>query len=211
MGSNTPTYSANDALNLSHSHKSITVTVICNYTVRSHTLPLAEPQRAHDAVVTLTYIYNAREHCMPYRPSSPTSCKTWVCMFDYQIMLLGHTVCGVFVTKLWRAELTGFLRLLLAKRQTWMCVYVYVCLSGHRQSREGHRNCRGSGPLPQNTGKCVTAVSVCTAKQLKQHILHARANREHYFVCSECQHQRKKHCYLQHLIKSCCPMWDAML
>lgn len=32
-----------------HSHKSITVTVICNYTVRSHTLPLAEPQSVHDA------------------------------------------------------------------------------------------------------------------------------------------------------------------
>lgn len=35
VGSNPPTYAA---LNLSHTHKSIIVTVICNYTVPSHSL-----------------------------------------------------------------------------------------------------------------------------------------------------------------------------
>lgn len=152
---------------------------------------------------------------MPYRPSSPTSCKTWVCVFGYQIMLLSHTVCGVFVTKLWGAELTGFLWLLLAKRQTWMCVY--VCLSGHRQSREGHRNCRGSGPLPQNTGKCVTAVSV--APQSNWNNTFYMQEQTMNIILSAVNvsiREKKKHCYLQHLIKSCCPqgfalMWDAML
>ncbi len=56
VGSIPPTYSPNDALNLSHahthSHKSIRITVLCNYTVRSHTLPLAEPQSAHDPVLS---------------------------------------------------------------------------------------------------------------------------------------------------------------
>lgn len=150
---------------------------------------------------------------MQYRPSSPTSCKTWACMFDYQIMLLSHTICAVFVAKLWGAELAGFLWLLLARRQTWMCVY--MCLSGHRQSREGHRNCRGSGPLPQNTGKCVTAVSVALQSNwnntfyMQEQTVHVT---QYYFLGDECQQSL----LFTALIKSCCPhgfafVWHAML
>ncbi len=63
-----------------HSHKSISITVMCNYTVQSHTLPLAEPQSAHDAELSQEqYIYNVREHaCSAEHSNTSFSCKIYV-------------------------------------------------------------------------------------------------------------------------------------
>ncbi len=59
-------------------------------------------------------------------------------------------------------------------------VCVCVCQVTDSQGKDS-RNCRGSGPLPQNTGKCVTAVSVAP-QAFETQILHARANCAHYAV-----------------------------
>lgn len=70
---------------------------------------------------------------------------------------------------------------------------VCVCVFVRSQTVKGRtQKLQGVWTSPSKHREMCHSCFCCAAKQLKQHILHARANHEHYFVCSECQRQRKK-------------------